>query len=128
MGRTGRRLSNKPMDTAQDPFSRANSLLRKALCTTWQRQQVKQRILRSQVGFFTPTASRPEVCQGCHNYHGIAYGYRADRRTMLICAIHPYGWQGKGSCPDWLGSEESAYQSSVSGSSLTVQSSSTQTF
>lgn len=35
------------------------------------------------------------ACVGCRHYHGQAYG-----GTMLICGMHPYGWDGE-KCPDW---------------------------
>lgn len=88
------------MDNTPDPFWKANYLLRKADYDRWHRQQSKQYILRSQLGFTDLTSSRPKVCQGCEHYHGIAYGYRQETRTILVCGFHPYGWQGE-VCPDW---------------------------
>ncbi|MBW4595495.1 MAG: hypothetical protein KME46_21970 [Brasilonema angustatum HA4187-MV1] len=41
------------------------------------------------------TSSVPTACQGCKNYHGRYYG-----GTVLICGIHPYGWNGD-NCPDY---------------------------
>ncbi|MCC5639798.1 hypothetical protein LC593_29030 [Nostoc sp. CHAB 5844] len=38
---------------------------------------------------------QPTVCIGCANYHGQEYN-----EELLICAIHPYGWNGI-SCPDF---------------------------
>ena len=35
------------------------------------------------------------VCVGCRHYHGQTYG-----GTMLVCGMHPYGWEGD-KCPDW---------------------------
>ena len=35
------------------------------------------------------------ACEGCRHYHGQVYG-----GNLLVCAIHPYGWQEE-SCPDW---------------------------
>lgn len=55
------------------------------------------------------TSSVPTACQGCKNYHGRYYG-----GTVLICGIHPYGWNGD-NCPD--------YQSSIT-KELTEESSS----
>ena len=72
---------------------------------TWHRQQSKEWILRAQLGFFDKTPSRPKPCMGCLNYHGKAYGNSKDKRTVLICGIHPYGWQAEGNCPDWRGKE-----------------------
>lgn len=34
-------------------------------------------------------------CQGCRNFHG-----QAHNGVLLVCAIHPYGWEGA-HCPDW---------------------------
>ncbi|KAB8333597.1 hypothetical protein SD80_012430 [Scytonema tolypothrichoides VB-61278] len=56
------------------------------------------------------TSSVPVACQGCKNYHGRYYG-----GTILICGIHPYGWNGD-NCPDyqsWI-TEESTEKSSSS--------------
>lgn len=35
------------------------------------------------------------VCVGCRHYHGQTYG-----GTMLVCGMHPYGWESD-KCPDW---------------------------
>ncbi|MBW4519526.1 MAG: hypothetical protein KME16_07470 [Scytolyngbya sp. HA4215-MV1] len=35
------------------------------------------------------------ACVGCQHYHGQAYG-----GTLLVCGMHPYGWQEE-QCPDW---------------------------
>jgi len=35
------------------------------------------------------------ACVGCRHYHGQMYG-----GTMLVCGMHPYGWEGE-QCPDW---------------------------
>jgi hypothetical protein len=91
------------MNSADPPFDRANYLFRKAAHARWHRQVSKQHILRSQLGFGDIPSSRPKACLGCQNYHGIAYGYRKENRTTLICGYHPYGWQGEGACPDWQG-------------------------
>ncbi|MFK0735652.1 MAG: hypothetical protein ACIWVG_31730 [Gloeotrichia echinulata HAB0833] len=39
--------------------------------------------------------STPIVCRGCQNYHGQVYG-----SNLLVCAIHPHGWDGE-NCPDF---------------------------
>ncbi|MBE9181362.1 hypothetical protein IQ268_22630 [Oculatella sp. LEGE 06141] len=90
------------MDDSQDLFKTANYLIRKADHARWHRQQSKIHILRSQLGFTDKQPSRPMACQGCEYYHGIAYGQQRDKRTVLICGFHPYGWQS-GDCPDWSG-------------------------
>lgn len=41
------------------------------------------------------TSSVPSSCQGCTNYHGHYYGGK-----ILICGIHPYGWDSD-NCPDY---------------------------
>ncbi|WOD39180.1 hypothetical protein [Nodosilinea sp. E11] len=82
-------------------FHRANDLCRRRAYEQWQRRQSKQQILRSQVGFRDRPSNRPSPCQGCANYHGIAYGTSRARRSTLVCAIHPQGWQGTGACADW---------------------------
>lgn len=84
-----------------DLFQRANDLCRRRAYEQWHRGQSKQQILRSQVGFKDPTSSRPKPCQGCDNYHGIAYGQSKAKRQILVCAIHPYGWADSVPCPDW---------------------------
>ncbi|MCS6813044.1 MAG: hypothetical protein NZ772_05655 [Cyanobacteria bacterium] len=86
-----------------DAFQLANDSIRKADYVRWHRHQSRRQILRSQLGFSLPSSSRPQPCQGCSNYHGIAYGYSKDTRTVLICGIHPNGWHGGDTCPDWLG-------------------------
>lgn len=91
------------MDASHDPFKKANYLFRKADHAQWHRMQSKMHILRSQLGFIDKTQIRPKACQGCTNYHGIAYGYARVTRTVLNCGFHPYGWQGEGACPDWRG-------------------------
>ncbi|MBD2302860.1 hypothetical protein [Nostoc sp. FACHB-190] len=44
---------------------------------------------------FYQQITQPAVCIGCANYHGQDYV-----EELLICAIHPYGWDGV-SCPDF---------------------------
>lgn len=34
-------------------------------------------------------------CVGCRHYHGRVYG-----DNLLVCGMHPYGWDGT-DCPDW---------------------------
>jgi hypothetical protein len=47
---------------------------------------------------FYEQITQPAVCIGCTNYHREKYG-----GDELICAIHPYGWDGV-SCPDFTNS------------------------
>jgi hypothetical protein len=42
-----------------------------------------------------PNAQQYSACVNCRNYHGQIYG-----GNLLVCAMHPYGWDGD-SCPDW---------------------------
>lgn len=85
-----------------DVFHRANDLFRRQAYQQWHQGKCKQQILRSQVGFKEPIPSRPKACEGCLNYHGLSYGTVKAHRTPLVCAIHPYGWQGTANaCPDW---------------------------
>ena len=42
-----------------------------------------------------PTREEHPACIGCQNYHGRIYG-----GNVLICAMHPYGWEDS-NCPDW---------------------------
>ncbi|AFY45738.1 hypothetical protein [Nostoc sp. PCC 7107] len=44
---------------------------------------------------FYEQITQPAVCIGCANYHGQEYA-----EELLICAVHPYGWDGV-SCPDF---------------------------
>ncbi|HLO89241.1 MAG TPA: hypothetical protein VK203_30115 [Nostocaceae cyanobacterium] len=49
-------------------------------------------------GFPYPVEATPEqnaACVGCRNYHGQVYG-----GNLLVCGIHPHGWDDE-SCPDW---------------------------
>jgi hypothetical protein len=88
--------------TGTDLFQRANYLFHRQAYQQWHRLRSKQQILRSQVGFGDAGSGRPKVCEGCLNYHGLSYGTAKERRTSLVCAMHPYGWQGT-ACPDWSG-------------------------
>jgi len=42
-----------------------------------------------------PMLNQHPACVGCRNYHGQAYG-----GTMLVCGMHPSGWESE-QCPDW---------------------------
>lgn len=42
-----------------------------------------------------PDPTTHPSCVGCQNYHGRIYG-----GNLLVCAMHPYGWQDE-NCPDW---------------------------
>lgn len=42
-----------------------------------------------------PTPEKHPACVGCHHYHGQVYG-----GNLLVCGMHPYGWE-EGNCPDW---------------------------
>ncbi|HEY9848502.1 MAG TPA: hypothetical protein V6D28_03515 [Leptolyngbyaceae cyanobacterium] len=39
------------------------------------------------------------ACAGCRHLHGQIYG-----GNLLICGMHPYGWEGN-NCPDWESGE-----------------------
>ncbi|MBD2197294.1 MULTISPECIES: hypothetical protein [Calothrix] len=41
------------------------------------------------------TAEKNPACIGCIHYHGQAYG-----GNLLVCAMHPHGWDDN-NCPDW---------------------------
>lgn len=56
---------------------------------------------------FYQQITQPTVCIGCANYHGQEY---ADE--LLICAIHPYGWDGV-SCPDFTESDNNKLDKTV---------------
>jgi hypothetical protein len=43
-----------------------------------------------------PTSEKNSACIGCKNYHGQVYG-----GNLLVCGMHPYGWEADGDCPDW---------------------------
>lgn len=89
------------MSATEELFHRANDVFRRRAYQQWQRGQRKQQILRSQVGFRETALARPPACSGCANYHGLAYGTQRRSRTILVCAIHPYGWTDTPTCPDW---------------------------
>lgn len=97
----GNFLTRHTMNAAQYPFGIVHYLFRKADHTHWHRMQSKRHILRSQLGFTDRRIGRPNPCQGCAHYHGVAYGYSQTDRTVLVCAFHPYGWQSGDTCPDW---------------------------
>lgn len=42
-----------------------------------------------------PTLEHYPACIGCQHYHGRLYG-----GTVLVCGMHPYGWDDE-NCPDW---------------------------
>ena len=42
-----------------------------------------------------PNQETYPACIGCRHYHGRIYG-----GNLLVCGMHPYGWDGE-SCPDW---------------------------
>jgi hypothetical protein len=96
--------------TDRNLFRRANAQGMKRFCEGWHRAQSQRYLLRSQLGFELPTGpQRPAACRGCAHYHGIAYGYSRNRRSLLVCGMHPFGWQGGDRCPDW--SQEDPSQS-----------------
>ncbi len=41
------------------------------------------------------TAEKNPACIGCRHYHGQAYG-----GNLLVCGMHPHGWDDE-NCPDW---------------------------
>jgi hypothetical protein len=43
---------------------------------------------------FHPSINQHPACVGCRHYHGQIYG-----ETLLVCGMHPYGWDGE-TCPD----------------------------
>ncbi|MGF1513066.1 MAG: hypothetical protein ACFB5Z_05140 [Elainellaceae cyanobacterium] len=43
----------------------------------------------------TPSADYHPACVGCKHYHGRVYS-----GNLLVCGMHPYGWEGE-ECPDW---------------------------
>lgn len=92
------------MSVTNEPFQRANDLCRRRAYEQWHRGRSKRQILRSQVGFTTTFTLpiRPQSCQGCLHYHGLAYGTSRGQRHTLVCAMHPYGWPGGDRCPDQL--------------------------
>ncbi|WP_250125366.1 hypothetical protein [Chroococcidiopsis sp. CCMEE 29] len=46
-----------------------------------------------------PTPQKNPACIGCRHYHGQVHG-----GNLLICAMHPYGWEDE-KCPDWQQSD-----------------------
>jgi hypothetical protein len=88
------------MSDGQSSTGNLHHLFRKADYLRWHRLESRRQILRSQLGFAELTSSRPKPCIGCTHYHGLAYGYSRETRTVLVCGFHPYGWQGE-VCPDW---------------------------
>ena len=89
------------MTSIANRFIRANDRCRQRAYQRWHQGQRKRQILRSQIGFSDRSISRPPACVGCANYHGHAYGLQRAHRVVLICGIHPYGWQKALPCPDW---------------------------
>ena len=104
LGERNESRARKPeLRPVQSLFDRANESCFHTSYRRWHRQQSKQYILRSQLGFDRPPleSGRPQPCVGCRNYHGVAYGLNSARRSKLICGIHPTGWDLAGPCPDW---------------------------
>jgi len=89
------------MEQNRDPFRQANRARLKALNFQWRRLDCERRILRTQVGFGSRTELKTSLCHRCANYHGKAYGMSTEARQVLVCAIHPLGWQQSCLCPDW---------------------------
>ncbi|UBF25759.1 hypothetical protein K9N68_30120 [Kovacikia minuta CCNUW1] len=54
-------------------------------------EETTQPVVRS----IEPFLNEHPACVGCRHYHGQSYG-----GTMLVCGMHPYGWEGE-KCPDW---------------------------
>jgi len=52
------------------------------------------------VSFVPPSATNHPACMGCQNYHGQVYS-----GNLLVCGMHPYGWDGD-RCPDWEGNPQ----------------------
>lgn len=48
-----------------------------------------------------PIVQQRAACVGCQNYHGQVYGGQ-----LLVCAMHPYGYDAD-TCPDWQSTWES---------------------
>lgn len=92
------------MAAIEGGFERANDRFRQRAYQHWHQGQRQRQILRSQIGFVEMSESRPATCIGCENYHGHAYGTQKNQRMVLICAMHPYGWQDPSPCPDWQAS------------------------
>ena len=44
-----------------------------------------------------PGQGQQTACVGCCHYHGRVYN-----GNLLVCGMHPYGWEGD-KCPDWDG-------------------------
>ena len=42
-----------------------------------------------------PGQGQQTACVGCRHYHGRVYN-----GNLLVCGMHPYGWEGD-KCPDW---------------------------
>jgi 8-oxo-dGTP pyrophosphatase MutT (NUDIX family) len=42
-----------------------------------------------------PSTRIHRACIGCRHYHGRVY-----RGNLLVCGMHPYGWEDD-NCPDW---------------------------
>jgi hypothetical protein len=47
------------------------------------------------ITYVLPSAEKNSACIGCQHYHGQIYG-----NNLLVCGMHPYGWDGE-RCPDW---------------------------
>ncbi|WP_299486376.1 hypothetical protein [Acaryochloris sp. IP29b_bin.137] len=84
-----------------NPSHHANQAWFKSLHHQWQRQDRQRQILRSQVGFGVALEKVNGVCHTCANYHGKTYGMSKENRSVLVCAIHPFGWDLNAHCPDW---------------------------
>lgn len=42
-----------------------------------------------------PMLEEHSACVGCRHYYGEVHG-----GNLLVCAMHPYGWDSE-TCPDW---------------------------
>ena len=101
--------TNQPFP-ADNPFHRANTLCMRKHYDRWRRDRAQRYVLRSQLGFHRTdeerTTRQPAPCRHCIHYHGVAYGTSKQRRTLLICGLHPSDPGQGDACPDWSGPAE----------------------
>lgn len=50
-----------------------------------------------------PSQEEHSACIGCQHYHGRMYS-----GNLLVCAMHPYGWDDE-NCPDWEEKEQASF-------------------
>lgn len=80
---------------APDLDQAINEVLDPLLELLWGLEEQVEDSAQPLVNTVEPMLNNHPACVGCRHYHGQAYN-----DVMLVCGMHPYGWEGE-KCPDW---------------------------